>query len=153
MFQNQPFIDPLQNRCYWIIHKIHWKKPVLESLFIKEDSDRDAFLWNLQTFKNNYCEDHLWMSTSKLHLKSDSHFQKKLCYLLDWKPVKNDEKCFLFHLKSSFVLHTYLSFCHDFLVVGKTAWLRWFYTRQNVSGMLQWHLFFLVLHMRKCFVY
>ena len=25
-----------------------------------------------------------------------------LCYLLDWKPFKIDEKCFLFHLKSSF---------------------------------------------------
>ena len=30
-----PFIDPLQNRCSWIIHKLHRKKPVLESLFIK----------------------------------------------------------------------------------------------------------------------
>ena len=31
----QPFIDPLQNRCSWIIHKLHRKKPVLESLFNK----------------------------------------------------------------------------------------------------------------------
>ena len=29
-------------------------------------------------------------------------FQKKLCYLLDCKPFKNDEKCYLLHLKSSF---------------------------------------------------
>ena len=29
-------------------------------------------------------------------------FQKNLCYLLDWKPFRNDEKWFLFHLKSSF---------------------------------------------------
>ena len=54
MFQNQPFIDPLQNRCYWIIDKIHRKKPVLESLFnksavlrtcnfIKEDYDTGTF--------------------------------------------------------------------------------------------------------------
>ena len=28
--------------------------------------------------------------------------KKKLCYLLDWKSYKNDEKCFLFHLKSFF---------------------------------------------------
>ena len=45
-------------------------------------------------------------------LKSDSHLSKKWCYLLHWKskkscyllhwkPFKN-EKCFLFHLKSSF---------------------------------------------------
>ena len=55
MFQNQPFIDPLQNSCSWIIRKIHKKKPVLESLFnkvavlrtrnfIKEGSNTDAFL-------------------------------------------------------------------------------------------------------------
>ena len=25
-----------------------------------------------------------------------------MCYLRDWKPVKNNEKCFLFRLKSSF---------------------------------------------------
>ena len=35
-------------------------------------------------------------------LKSDSHLSKKLCYLLDWKRFKNDRKCFLFHLESSF---------------------------------------------------
>ena len=34
-------------------------------------------------------------------LKSDSHLQKKLRYLLYQKP-KNDEECFLFHLRSSF---------------------------------------------------
>ena len=28
--------------------------------------------------------------------------KKSLCCLLYWKPFKNDEKCFLFHLKSSF---------------------------------------------------
>ena len=31
-----------------------------------------------------------------------SHPKKILCYLLHWKPLKNHEKCFLFHLKSSF---------------------------------------------------
>ena len=50
-----------QNRCFWTIHKIHSKIPVLESLFnkvavlrvcnfIKEDSNTGAFPWNLQTF-------------------------------------------------------------------------------------------------------
>ena len=49
------------HRSSWIIHKIHRKKPVLESLFnkvaflracnfSKEDSDTCAFPWNLQTF-------------------------------------------------------------------------------------------------------
>ena len=36
-------------------------------------------------------------------LKSDSHLPKKLCQLLDWKPFKNDNKFFLFHLKSFFL--------------------------------------------------
>ena len=37
-----------------------------------------------------------------IDLKSGSHLLKKLFYLLQWKPFKNDAKCFLFHLKSSF---------------------------------------------------
>ena len=40
-----------------------------------------------------------WESSA---LKSDSHLPKKVCYLLDWEPFKNDQKCFLFYLKSSF---------------------------------------------------
>ena len=62
MLQNQPFIDPLQNRNFWIISKIRRKKPVLESLFNKvavlrtchfnkEVSSTGVFLWNLQTFE------------------------------------------------------------------------------------------------------
>ena len=62
MLQNQPFIDPLQNRNFWIISKIRSKKPVLESLFNKvavlrtchfnkEVSSTGVFLWNLQTFE------------------------------------------------------------------------------------------------------
>ena len=35
-------------------------------------------------------------------LKSDSHLPKKMSDFLHWKPFKNDEKCFLFHRKSSF---------------------------------------------------
>ena len=42
-------------------------------------------------------------------------FQKELHYLLDWMPFKNDEKCFLFHLKSSFR-------SQDILVFGTTFW-------------------------------
>ena len=34
--------------------------------------------------------------------KSESHLPEKLFYLLQWKPFKNDEKRFLFHLNSSF---------------------------------------------------
>ena len=37
-------------------------------------------------------------------------FQKKLLYLLQSKPFKNDEKCFLFHLKSYFRSRDVLKF-------------------------------------------
>ena len=41
--------------------------------------------------------------TSRERLKSDSQLPKKnLHYLLHWTYFKNDEKYFLFHLKSSF---------------------------------------------------
>ena len=39
---------------------------------------------------------------ANVDLQSDSHFKKKSFYLLQWKPFKNNETCFLFHLKSSF---------------------------------------------------
>ena len=51
-------------------------------------------------------------------LKSDSSLPK-ICCLLHWKPFKNDEKCFWFHIKNSFFFLRYLSFCHDFLVMLK----------------------------------
>ena len=38
---------------------------------------------------------------SNVKIKLDSHLPKKLFCLLQWKPFKNDEKWFLFHLKSS----------------------------------------------------
>ena len=48
-------------------------------------------------------------------LKLGSHFPKNLFYLLEWKPFKVHEKCFLLHLKSSFrsqdILVFALTFC------------------------------------------
>ena len=40
-----------------------------------------------------------------IHLKSDSHLPKKvcvICFIESPLKMKNDVKCFLFHLKSSF---------------------------------------------------
>ena len=34
-YQKQPFADVLQIRCSWKIRNVHWKKPVLETLFDK----------------------------------------------------------------------------------------------------------------------
>ena len=43
------------------------------------------------------------ISSTKIEsiLKSDSHLPKKVFCLHHWKPFKNDEKLFIFHLKSS----------------------------------------------------
>ena len=39
---------------------------------------------------------------SLTHLSRTLIFQIYLCFLLHWKPFKNNEKCFSFHLRSSF---------------------------------------------------
>ena len=51
-------------------------------------------------------------------------FQKKKNYLPNWKPFKNDEKCFLFRLKSSFCpqdIFKFLSWLFGHF--EKAAWL------------------------------
>ena len=53
----------------------------------------------------------------------DSPLSKKYLFcLLPWKPFKNDGKCFLFHLKSSFCSQD-IWICVFFDHVEKTAWL------------------------------
>ena len=42
---------------------------------------------------------------------------------VNWKPSKNDEKCFLFHLKSSFCSQDILVFVLTFWSCMKTAWI------------------------------
>ena len=56
-------------------------------------------LW--QIFKTFKFSEHTWMYPGS-ELRSHSHLRKNLCYFLDWKPFQNDEKWFLFHLKSFF---------------------------------------------------
>ena len=46
VFQNKLFVDPLQNRCSWIIHKIH-RKTSLE-VDIHRCSSKELFLKSLQ---------------------------------------------------------------------------------------------------------
>ena len=67
------------------------------------------------------CLSNFWPDMWKL--RSDSRLPKKLCYLLDWKPFKNDEKCFLFHLKSSCSQDIKVFSMTFFSHVGKRAWL------------------------------
>ena len=59
------------------------------SCFLPSLSSSDIF--------NNYS----LIRRNRWYLKLDSHLPK-IFYLLQWWPFKNDEKCFFFHLKSSF---------------------------------------------------
>ena len=47
-----------------------------------------------------------------------------MCYLRDWKAFKNDEKCFLFHLKSSFPSQDIWVFVTIFWSYGKNGLIR-----------------------------
>ena len=47
VFQNQPFVDLLQNRCSWIIHKIHRKTLTLELLFLITPCFTEYLQWLL----------------------------------------------------------------------------------------------------------
>ena len=77
----------------------------------------------LETNSKVFVDDVIKSIERDVDLKSDSHLQKKLCYLLHWKPLKNDEKWFLFHLKALFVLKTFRFLSWLFGHVEKTVWL------------------------------
>ena len=57
-------------------------------------------------------------------LKSDSHLPKKIVICLIESPLKNDEKCFLFHLKSSFRFQDILVFVTTFWSCRKNGLIR-----------------------------
>ena len=61
-------------------------------------------------------------------LKSDSNHpkkkQKKAFYFLQWSPFKNDEKCFLYHLKSSFRSQDIYIFVMTFWSYRKSSLIR-----------------------------
>ena len=58
-------------------------------------------------FKENFQP---WYLLLKTHSKVWDNFG-------NWRPFKNDEKGFLFHLKSSFRSQDVLDFCHYFLIM------------------------------------
>ena len=63
-FQTQPFVDPLQNRCFWIIHKIYGRTPVLESLF----------KWSLKASIHRFSSKFSWkfVNSKSLHISLGS---------------------------------------------------------------------------------
>ena len=89
--------------------RAHFREKVMSSLqdqvtkviMEKRDSDKGLSLWILRNF---------WRCT----VKSDT-------ITGNWMSFKNDEKCFLFHLKSSFRSQDISVFVSTFLPCRKTA--------------------------------
>ena len=78
----QAFIDPLQNRCSWIKltgKNLCWslfliKLQLWEPATLLKKAPTQVFSCEIcKLFKNNYFEETLWTSTSKLYLKRDSN--------------------------------------------------------------------------------
>ena len=75
--------------------------------------------WKFCTYSN------FFLAPVTQSLRSDSLiFLKKLFYLLQWKPFKNDERCFLFHLKSSILSQDIYIFVLTFCSYTKTCLIR-----------------------------
>ena len=55
------------------------------------------------------------LTNSFTALKPDFHLSKKLYYLVDWKPFKNDENVFYFMLKALFVTTFWLCRKNDLI--------------------------------------
>ena len=125
-FQNQPFIDPLLNRCYWIIDKLHRKKSALESLFneaavrrtcslIKGDSDTCASLRIFVIFK--LCKLLQTLQTCKLSefTNFQNNFLEENLWMLALTQVLRREFC-------EFFKNTY--FVEDLRNAGSEALVR-----------------------------
>ena len=75
MFRNQPLVDPIQNRCSWIILKIERKTSVLKSLFKK--------------FRNIPSQ----MFFKIVVLKTFANFTGTICLGIFFNKVSNPQKC------------------------------------------------------------
>ena len=77
-------------------------------------------------FKVNNRNNKITRARSQMCLKLtfDSHLPRKYVFLLQWQPLKNDEKCFLFHPKSFFRSQDIKIFVLSFLSSGKDGLIR-----------------------------
>ena len=102
----------------WLLHKL-WKmnfhstdklrlnlfiverKKLIKHRFLMNDSPSGIYLSKVNNRNSRKtCERNI----QEVFLMPDSHLSKQfhLSYLPDWQSFKNDEKCFLFHIKNSF---------------------------------------------------
>ena len=96
------FFQNIPNEIFKILEmfKNNMKFTRAASLMNTKLSNRDKNTTHIILLFCHYCWSLLWWSYWK-SIKSGSHHQKALLYLLQWKPFKNDEKCSLFHLQNS----------------------------------------------------
>ena len=111
----QFFLQNLQNEIFKIfkIFKNNMKFTRAACWNNSKISNRDKNTTLIVFLFCHYCWSLLWCNYWR-SLKSDSHHQKTLRFLLQWKPFKNHEKCFLFQIKNS-LFSRYINFCVDFL--------------------------------------
>ena len=102
-----------------LFKSLHYIKPPI--VILEKNTLTNFLLSGSHRYKTNYKCRHIKINN---HLQSYSHFPKKKNYLPNWKPFKNDEKCFLFRLKSSFCpqdIFKFLSWLFGHF--EKAAWL------------------------------
>ena len=89
------------NNKLWLNLFIVERKKLIKYRFLMNDNPSGIYLSKVNNRNSRKaCERNI----PELSLMPDSHLPKQfdLSYLPDWQPFKNDEKCFLFHLKNSF---------------------------------------------------
>ena len=119
ILENKKVLSYFEWKVLWIPGIIKWEKSVSFCLF------EGIHLWkffSIAFFPPPFLK--MWHEIIDFFLfffyffKSDSYLPKEFVLFAFRKPFKNDEKCFLFHLKSSLRFFSRL-FGH----VGKAAWL------------------------------
>ena len=107
-----------------ILHmKTMFEGPDFIRIFLK------VFHWtefNKQYISWLYLMDLIFMLLFRRFVLSQTNiFLKKMFYLIQWNPFKNDQKCFLFHLKAFFVLKIFkfLSWLFGHILLTDQAWL------------------------------
>ena len=122
IWQNSSFrLEDSARQVPWSFdHVVTWK---LKNLYLHFNSICGRQTWQPSTKSREHLTKwSLFVAIVTIILKSDSHLRKKLWYLLDWKPIKNDKDKFNV-LNALFVLKIFKFLPGHFVHVGKTAWL------------------------------
>ena len=108
------YATDIHNKYEWFIHLKDKKVTIITNAFQKilDESKSEGYkpnkIWvdkdsefSINQYKHGY-KIMIWKCIQHIIKVKLSPFKKNLCSLLGWKHFKNDEKCFLFHLKRFF---------------------------------------------------